>query len=71
MRNLYNYLDQLLKDAESIQHGQDFVREGYNDDVDQLKKVAFHSDTLLLEYQQELVQRLGISALKIRFVKNQ
>lgn len=71
VRNLYNYLDQLLKDAESIQHGQDFVREGYNDDVDQLKKVAFHSDTLLLEYQQELVQRLGTSALKIRFVKNQ
>lgn len=71
VRNLYNYLDQLLKDAESIQHGQDFVREGYSDEVDQLKQIAFHSDTLLLEYQQELAAYVGATGLKIRFVKNQ
>ncbi len=71
VRNLYNYLDQLLKDAESIQHGQDFVREGYNEEIDTLKNVAFHSDTLLLDYQQELVSTVGATGLKIRFVKNQ
>ena len=71
VRNLYNYLDQLLKDAESIQHGQDFVREGYNEEVDQLKQIAFHSDTLLLDYQQELATYVGATGLKIRFVKNQ
>lgn len=71
VRNLYNYLDQLLKDAESIQHGQDFVREGYNEAIDELKNIAFHSDTLLLDYQQELVTTVGATGLKIRFVKNQ
>jgi len=71
VRNLYNFLDQLLKDAESIQHGQDFVREGYSDEVDQLKQIAFHSDTLLLDYQQELAGYVGATGLKIRFVKNQ
>jgi len=71
VRNLYNYLDQLLKDVESIQHGQDFVREGYNEEVDQLKQIAFHSDTLLLDYQQELAGYVGATGLKIRFIKNQ
>jgi len=27
IRNLYNYLDQLLQDAQAMQYGQDFVRE--------------------------------------------
>ena len=40
-------------------------------DIDALKKIAFHSDELLLAYQQELVQHTGISSVKIIYIKNQ
>jgi DNA mismatch repair protein MutS len=56
VRNLYNYLDQLIVDAEAMGNNDHFIRDGYSEDIDALKKVAFHSDDLLLTYQQELVQ---------------
>lgn len=71
VRNLYNYLDQLLKDGASIQYGQDFICEGYSEEVDVLKQVAFHSDELLLQYQESLVHHTGINGIKIKFIKNQ
>ena len=71
VRNLYNHLDQLLKDGASIQYGQDFICEGYSEEVDALKKIAFHSDELLLQYQQLLAQHTGINSIKIKFIKNQ
>jgi DNA mismatch repair protein MutS len=71
VRNLYNYLDQLIVDAASISYDNHFIRDGYSEDIDALKKVAFHSDELLLAYQQELVQYTGAIGLKMRFVKNQ
>lgn len=36
-----------------------------------MRKLAFHSDDLLLQYQQELVQASGIINIKLKFVMNQ
>jgi DNA mismatch repair protein MutS len=70
-RHVYNHLDQLLKDDEDVNNEYNFVRDGFAEDIDALKKIAFHSDELLLAYQQELVQHTGISSVKIIYIKNQ
>lgn len=71
VRHLYNHLDQLLKDDEDISYDLDFVRDGYNEELDKLKNMAFRSDEALLDYQQELVQETSIAGIKVSFIRNQ
>lgn len=56
LRSLYNLLEQALHDDDLIQQDMNFVRDGYDAQIDEGRKVAFHSDELLLAYQQELVK---------------
>lgn len=49
----------------------DYIRVGASDEIDELRKMAYHSDDLLLQYQQELVQASGITNIKLKFVTNQ
>ncbi|MDR2540508.1 MAG: hypothetical protein LBD11_01690 [Candidatus Peribacteria bacterium] len=36
-----------------------------------MRKIAYHSDELLLEYQQFLVRETGVHNVKLKFVMNQ
>jgi len=45
-----------LKNDEEYKDDIDFVRDGYQSEIDELRKIAYHSDELLLQYQQELAQ---------------
>ncbi|MEI8091289.1 MAG: hypothetical protein WCG98_03405 [bacterium] len=54
---MYNHLQQLLKNDEDYREDIDFIRDGYNEKIDALRKIAYHSDELLLQYQQELSQK--------------
>lgn len=49
----------------------DYINDGYSSEIDELRKIAYHSDNLLLEYQQELVQATGITNVKVKYVSNQ
>jgi len=49
----------------------DFVRDGYQSEIDELRKIAYHSDELLMQYQQELAQTAGIPNVKVKYVLNQ
>ncbi len=71
LQNLYNYLEQLLKNDEEYKDDIDYIRDGYNAQIDEFRKIAYHSDELLLQYQQELAQRAGIPTVKVKFVLNQ
>ncbi|MBQ7074348.1 hypothetical protein IJM86_04790 [bacterium] len=51
---IWNLLEQSLKPTESLQGDADFVKEGRKEEIDNLRKIAYHSDELLLEYQQYL-----------------
>ncbi len=33
------------------------MKEGYNAEIDELRKIAYHSDEILMQYQQELVSK--------------
>jgi len=71
IQNLYNYLEQLLKNDEDYKDDIDYIRDGYNEKIDELRKIAYHSDDLLLQYQQALAQAAGIPNVKVKFVLNQ
>jgi len=43
-----------IKDDEDIDDELNFIRDGVDSEIDRLRVTAFHSDNLLLEYQQEL-----------------
>jgi len=60
-----------LKNDEEYSDDIDFIRDGYQDKIDELRKIAYHSDELLLQYQQELAQIAGIPNVKVKFVLNQ
>ena len=71
IENLYNYLEQVLKNDEEFSDDMDFVRDGYQSEIDELRKIAYHSDELLMQYQQELAQTAGIPNVKVKYVLNQ
>jgi DNA mismatch repair protein MutS len=71
VQHLYNHLQQLLKDDNDFQEDMNFIRDGYHADIDELRKVAYHSDELLMHYQQELSLRSGINTVKLKYVMNQ
>jgi DNA mismatch repair protein MutS len=66
----YAYLNQLLK-YDWLNDDIDYINDGYNTEIDELRKIAYHSDSLLLEYQQELVQKTGVANVKVKYVSNQ
>jgi DNA mismatch repair protein MutS len=71
LQHLYNSLEQMLKNDDEYKDDIDFIRDGYQSNIDELRKIAYHSDELLIQYQQELAQAAGIPNVKVKFVLNQ
>jgi hypothetical protein len=71
VQNVYNYLEQLLKNDEEYTDDMDFIRDGYQSKIDELRKIAYHSDELLMQYQQELAKIGEIPNVKVKYVLNQ
>ena len=71
VQHVYNHLQQLLKNDEDYREDIDFIRDGYQEQIDELRKIAYHSDELLLQYQQELSQMSGVNNVKLKYVMNQ
>jgi DNA mismatch repair ATPase MutS len=61
----------MLKSDQEVMDSEYFIADGWNNEVDELRKIAFHSDDLLLQYQQFLVQKSGVLNVKLKFVMNQ
>lgn len=68
--DFYKQLNSAIKD-ENVNNNIDYIRDWYNSEIDELRKIAYHSDDLLLEYQKELIQKTNIINLKIKYVNNQ
>ena|GEM_PF-1241454 len=67
---LFAYLVSLLKD-EGLNDDMDYINDGFDDEIDELRKVAYHSDELLIAYQQEVVQHTKIANVKVKYISNQ
>ncbi len=71
VRNIFFKLKKTLKEDELINDEINFISDWHNEQIDNLRKIVFHSDNLLLEYQKELKEKSWISNVKIKFIKNQ
>jgi DNA mismatch repair ATPase MutS len=69
-KSLYELLTTVFKD-EGLNDDIDYIVEGYDVKVDELRNIAYRSDELLLAYQQELVQATGVSVIKVKYVSTQ
>lgn len=67
---LYTYFFDLLKE-EGLNDEMDYIKDGFDPAVDELRKKAYHSDDLLVAYQQEVNKHTGITNVKIKYISNQ
>ena len=67
---IYQLLDKtILEDAPFSLHEGHLIKEGYNSELDELKKISSGSKDFILEMEQEEKIRTGIKNLKVGFNK--
>ncbi len=67
---LYQKIEDTLKDEVPIVSNQgNLIKDGIQEDLDSLRKIAFSGKDYLLELQQNEIKRTGISSLKIAYNK--
>lgn len=71
LKEIHSVLQTILKPDDQLIGENEYIADGANAEIDELRKLAYHSDDLLLQYQQELVMASGISNIKLKFVTNQ
>lgn len=71
LTSLYDLLQQALKADIELLGDDNFIADGYDEEIDRLRKLAYHSDDELFSYQQQLVQKTGINNIKVKYIINQ
>ena len=67
---VYSLLEKsILEDAPFTLHEGHLIKEGYNSELDELKKISSGSKDFILELEQSEKQRTGIKNLKVGFNK--
>ena len=70
LEELYELLDKtILEDAPFSLHEGHLIKPGYNEELDELKKVSSGSKDFILELEQKEKERTGIKNLKVGFNK--
>lgn len=71
LKELFESLQKMLKPDEQVVNADSFILDWWNEEVDKLREIAFHSDDLLLQYQQFLAKESWVRNVKLKFVMNQ
>ena len=67
---VYSLLEKsILEDAPFTLHEGHLIKEGYNSELDELKKISSGSKDFILELEQQEKQRTGIKNMKVGFNK--
>lgn len=61
--------NELKQDPPFLTNQGGIIKEGINEELDELRKIAFSGKDYLLQIQQREIQRTGISSLKISYNK--
>lgn len=68
---IFEVLENLLKpDIDLSNNASEYIRDGYDAEVDELRDLIYHTDKILLKYHQKLIKHVGTSEIKIIFVRN-
>lgn len=71
IQNIFILLNNILKEDEEVNDTINFIKDGYNSTIDDLRSIAYRSDDLLMQYQQDLVNLTGVSNIKLKFIMHQ
>jgi DNA mismatch repair protein MutS len=69
-QDLRHHLQNTFK-ADPLHDEIDYVADGVDPEIDELRVIAYHSDDLLLAYQQALIAHTGVSNVKVKYTNNQ
>ncbi len=69
VKNLANTLEDWLKD-EGFSIDKDYIKKGFSQEIDNLREIAYNQDKVLIDYQQELVEKFWLN-IRIKYVNNQ
>ena len=70
LEEVYSLLEKTIyEDAPFSLHEGHLIKEGYNEELDQLKKISSGSKDFILDMEQEEKERTGIKNLKVGFNK--
>ena len=68
--DLYSLLDRtILEDAPFTLHEGHLIKEGYNEELDELRKISSGSKDFILEMEKKEKEKTGIKTLKVGFNK--
>lgn len=70
IKNFYWILESALKDEWEYSE-TDYIKDWFNNEIDELRKIAYHSDDLLIRYQQKLIQETWINWIRLKYINNQ
>ncbi|MFR6222287.1 MAG: DNA mismatch repair protein MutS, partial [Anaerococcus sp.] len=69
--NIYDILDKsIVEDPPVLITEGEIIKEGFNDDLDKLKKDSLSAENDLIAYENEQKEKTGINKLKINYNKN-
>ncbi|MDU4448304.1 MAG: DNA mismatch repair protein MutS, partial [Anaerococcus vaginalis] len=69
--NIYDILDKSIVDDPPVLITEgEIIKEGFNDDLDKLKKDSLSAENDLIAYENEQKEKTGINKLKINYNKN-
>ena len=68
--SIYNLINESIVDEPpNFINDGDFIRDGYNKDLDEIKGRSRHSEKLLLDYENKLKEESGIKNLRVKYNK--
>lgn len=69
---LLTTLSQTFKDDDRLAlKAEDYIADGFDTTLDEIRDLLYHSDRILLDYRQRLVEHTGVADIKIIYVTNQ
>jgi len=69
IRNIHGIIKKTIQDGitnETI----DYINNGVDQEIDRLRQIAYHSDQLLISYQQEICKKAQSNNIKIKYINN-
>ncbi len=70
VQKFYEKIQNTIKE-DGFTEDMDYIRDWFDNGIDETRKIAYHSDDLLLQYQKELGEKTGINNIRIKFILNQ
>ncbi len=70
LQDLYVYLEKIIiDDAPTNKKDGNFIKDGFNKDIDELRNIKRNSNKWLLDFENQEIEKTGIKNLKIKYNK--